>query len=100
VQAETRARAVVTANKLTEALASGRLGRSRNGTSSPSAARSHHRKGDRGGGEDQRGGKLIPVDVKRGDRVLFDKYAGTEIKIDGEDHLILREDDVLGIIEE
>jgi len=45
-------------------------------------------------------GKLIPVDVKRGDRVLFGKYAGTEIKIDGEDHLILREDDVLGIIEE
>ena len=45
-------------------------------------------------------GKLIPVDVKRGDRVLFGKHAGTEIKIDGEDHLILREDDVLGIIEE
>lgn len=44
-------------------------------------------------------GKLIPVDVKKGDRVLFGKYAGTEIKIGGEDHLILREDDVLGIIE-
>jgi chaperonin GroES len=44
-------------------------------------------------------GKLIPVDVKKGDRVLFGKYAGTEIKIGGEDHLILREDDVLGVIE-
>jgi len=44
-------------------------------------------------------GKLIPVDVKQGDRILFGKYAGTEIKINGEDHLILREDDVLGIIE-
>jgi chaperonin GroES len=44
-------------------------------------------------------GKLIPVDVKQGDRVLFGKYAGTEIKIDGEDHLILREDDVLGVVE-
>jgi len=44
-------------------------------------------------------GKLIPVDVKKGDRVLYGKYAGTEIKIGGEDHLILREDDVLGVIE-
>jgi chaperonin GroES len=44
-------------------------------------------------------GKLIPIDVKPGDRVLFGKYAGTEIKIDGEEHLILREDDVLGVIE-
>jgi chaperonin GroES len=44
-------------------------------------------------------GKLIPLDVKAGDKVLFGKYAGTEIKIDGEEHLILREDDVLGVIE-
>ena len=44
-------------------------------------------------------GKRIPVDVKRGDRVLYGKYAGTEIKIEGEDHLILREDDVLGVVE-
>jgi chaperonin GroES len=44
-------------------------------------------------------GKVIPVDVKAGDTVLYGKYAGTEIKIDGEDHLILREDDVLGIVE-
>jgi chaperonin GroES len=44
-------------------------------------------------------GKKIPMDVKKGDRVLFSKYAGTEIKIDGEDHLIMREDDILGVIE-
>ena len=42
---------------------------------------------------------MRPLDVKAGDRVLFGKYAGTEIKIDGEEHLILREDDVLGVIE-
>ena len=44
-------------------------------------------------------GKKIPMDVKKGDRVLFSKYAGTEINIDGEDHLIMREDDILGVIE-
>jgi chaperonin GroES len=44
-------------------------------------------------------GKVIPLDVKVGDKILFGKYAGTEIKIGGEDHLILREEDVLGVIE-
>ncbi|GIW42158.1 MAG: 10 kDa chaperonin [Candidatus Binatia bacterium] len=44
-------------------------------------------------------GKLIALDVKAGDRVLFGKYAGTEIKLNGEEHLILREDDILGVIE-
>jgi chaperonin GroES len=44
-------------------------------------------------------GKVHPLDVKAGDRVLFGKYSGTEIKLDGEDHLILREDEVLGVIE-
>jgi chaperonin GroES len=44
-------------------------------------------------------GKVFPLDVKAGDTVLFAKYGGTEIKLDGEDHLILREDDVLGIVE-
>jgi len=47
-------------------------------------------------GED---GKLIKPDVKVGDRILFGKYAGTEVKIDGEEHLIMREDDILGVIE-
>ena len=44
-------------------------------------------------------GKLIALDVKVGDRILFGKYSGSEIKIDGEEHLIMREEDILGIIE-
>ncbi|HWP58783.1 MAG TPA: co-chaperone GroES [Candidatus Acidoferrales bacterium] len=44
-------------------------------------------------------GKVIPLDLKVGDKILFGKYAGTEVKINGEEHLILREDDVLGVIE-
>ncbi|MBY0274643.1 co-chaperone GroES [Candidatus Binatia bacterium] len=47
-------------------------------------------------GED---GTVRPLDVKAGDRILFGKYSGTEIKIDGEEHLILREDDILGVLE-
>ena len=44
-------------------------------------------------------GKLIPPDVKAGDRILFGKYAGTELKLNDEEHLIMREDDILGIID-
>lgn len=44
-------------------------------------------------------GSVQPLDVKPGDMVLFGKYAGTEIKIEGEEHLIMREDDLLGIVE-
>ena len=44
-------------------------------------------------------GKIIPLDVKVNDRVLFGKYSGSEINIDGEEHLIMREEDILGIIE-
>ncbi|NIO15529.1 MAG: co-chaperone GroES [Deltaproteobacteria bacterium] len=44
-------------------------------------------------------GTKVPLDVKVGDRVLFSKYAGTEIKIEGEEHLILREDDILAVVE-
>jgi chaperonin GroES len=44
-------------------------------------------------------GKLRPVQVKKGDRILFGKYVGNEIKIDGIDHLIMREDDILGVLE-
>jgi chaperonin GroES len=43
-------------------------------------------------------GKRIALEVKKGDRILFGKYSGTEVKIDGEEYLIMREDDVLGII--
>jgi chaperonin GroES len=44
-------------------------------------------------------GKKQPLEVKSGDRILFGKYSGTEVKIDGVEHLIMREDDVLGVIE-
>src|SRR4030095_1303289 len=44
-------------------------------------------------------GKVTPLDVKSGDTILFGKYAGSEIKIDGEEHLIMREDDILGVVE-
>jgi chaperonin GroES len=44
-------------------------------------------------------GKLIPLDVKVGDRILFGKYSGSDIKIDGEEFMIMREDEVLGVLE-
>jgi chaperonin GroES len=52
-----------------------------------------------GNGKVLEDGKVRPLDVKAGDRILFSKYAGTEIKIDGEEHLIMREEDILGVIE-
>lgn len=52
-----------------------------------------------GKGKTNDDGKTIPLDVKAGDRILFGKYSGSEIKVDGEECLILREDEVLGIIE-
>jgi chaperonin GroES len=51
------------------------------------------------GGRDETG-KLIPLDVKVGDRVLFGKWSGTEVKIDGEELLIMKESDIMGVIEE
>ena len=47
-------------------------------------------------GED---GKRVAIELKKGDRILFGKYSGTEVKVDGEEYLIMREDDVLGVIE-
>ena len=52
-----------------------------------------------GKGKVDEDGKIIPLDVKINDRVLLGKYSGTEINIDGEEHLIVREEDILGIIE-
>ena len=52
-----------------------------------------------GKGKILKDGKVAPLDVKKGDTILFGKYSGTEIKIEGEDHLIIREEDVLGVIE-
>ncbi len=51
-----------------------------------------------GAGRRAEDGKLIALEVKKGDRILFGKYSGTEIKIEGDDYLIMREDDVLGIV--
>ena len=52
-----------------------------------------------GNGKVNEDGKVQPLDVKKGDKILFSKYAGTEINIEGEEHLIIREDDVLGVVE-
>jgi len=52
-----------------------------------------------GSGVRDESGKVIPLDVKAGDRILFGKWSGTEVKIDGDDLLIMKESDVLGVIE-
>ncbi len=52
-----------------------------------------------GAGKRGEDGKLVPMDVKEGDKILFGKYSGAEIKLNGEEHLIMREEDILGIIE-
>jgi chaperonin GroES len=52
-----------------------------------------------GPGKTDEKGKKVTLDVKPGDRILFGKYSGTEIKIEGEDYLILREEDILGVLE-
>ena len=52
-----------------------------------------------GPGKRDEDGNLTPLDVKAGDRVLFAKWAGTELKVDGQDYMIMKEDDILGVIE-
>jgi chaperonin GroES len=52
-----------------------------------------------GNGKKTEDGKVLPLDVKIGDIVLFGKYAGTEVKVDGEDFLMMREDDILAVVE-
>jgi chaperonin GroES len=52
-----------------------------------------------GSGKVLENGKKVPLQVKEGDRILFGKYSGTEVKIDGEEHLIMREDDIIAIVE-
>ena len=52
-----------------------------------------------GAGKRDESGKLVPMEVKKGDRVLYGKYSGTEIKVDGKDFLIMREDDILGVLD-
>ena len=53
-----------------------------------------------GNGKVLEDGTVRPLDVKAGDRILFSKYAGTEIKLDGDEHLIMREEDILGVVED
>ena len=53
-----------------------------------------------GAGTRDEAGKLIPLDVKEGDRILFGKWSGSEVKIDGEDLIIMKEDDVMGVLEQ
>jgi len=52
-----------------------------------------------GKGKKTEDGKILPMDVKKGDKVLFSKYSGSEVKMNGEEYLIMREDDILGIVE-
>ena len=52
-----------------------------------------------GSGARDESGKLVPLDVKAGDRILFGKWSGTEVKIDGQEYLIMKESDVMGIVE-
>lgn len=52
-----------------------------------------------GNGKRLEDGKLVPLDVKAGDRILFGKYSGSDIKLDGEEYLIMREDEILGVLE-
>jgi chaperonin GroES len=51
-----------------------------------------------GSGARDEAGKLVPLDVKKGDRILFGKWSGTEVKIDGQDLLIMKESDIMGVI--
>jgi chaperonin GroES len=77
-------------------------GKTAGGIFIPETAKEKPQKGEViavGKGKKTEDGKVVPVDVKAGDKVLFGKYAGTEIKIDGEEFLIMREDDILGIME-
>ena len=52
-----------------------------------------------GKGKKTEDGKVLPLDVKKGDKVLFSKYAGTEVKVEGDEFLMMKEDDILGIVE-
>jgi chaperonin GroES len=77
-------------------------GKSKGGIIIPDTAREKPQEGKViavGKGKTGDDGKLIPIEVKVGDRVLFGKYSGSEIKLLGDEHLIIREDDILGIIE-
>lgn len=68
----------------------------------PDTAKEKPQKGEivaAGPGKKTEDGKVMPLDIKAGDKVLFSKYAGTEIKVEGEELLMMREDDIMGVIE-
>ena len=74
----------------------------RNGIIIPDSAKEKPQEGEViaiGNGKRLEDGKLVPLDVKAGDRILFGKYSGSETKLDGTEYIIMREDDVLGILE-
>jgi chaperonin GroES len=74
----------------------------RGGIIIPDSAREKPQEGEviaAGAGKKLDSGDRVALDVKEGDRVLFGKYAGTEVKLDDEEYLIMREDDILGVIE-
>ncbi|MBI5234348.1 MAG: co-chaperone GroES [Deltaproteobacteria bacterium] len=76
--------------------------RSKGGIIIPDSAKEAQAEGEvmaAGPGKKDEQGKISPLDVKTGDRVLFSKYAGTEVKIEGEEYLIMREEDILGIVQ-
>jgi chaperonin GroES len=76
-------------------------GTTRGGIIIPDTAKDKPQEGEvisAGKGKISEEGKVRPLDVKEGDRILFGKYSGTEIKLDGEDYIIMREEEVLGII--
>ena len=76
-------------------------GTTRGGIIIPDSAKDKPQEGEvisAGKGKISEEGKVRPLDVKEGDRILFGKYSGTEIKLDGEDYIIMREEEVLGIL--
>src|SRR5438105_7871572 len=76
-------------------------GTTRGGIIIPDSAKDKPQEGEvisAGKGKINEEGKVRPLDVKEGDRILFGKYSGTEIKLDGEDYIIMREEEVLGVI--
>jgi chaperonin GroES len=77
-------------------------GKSKGGIIIPDTAKEKPAEGEVvavGSGHVQKDGKVRPVAVKKGDRILFGKYSGSEVKLDGVEHLIMREEDILGVLE-
>ena len=78
-------------------------GKTKGGIIIPDTAKEKPQEGEiiaAGPGARDENGKLVPLDVKAGDRILFGKWSGTEVKIDGEELLIMKESDVMGVIEQ